>query len=126
MSLEIAITNNTAALQALTEAWNSLTRNAGIAAGLPPPSLTVAGLPLAANAAPAVAVAKPDAPVAEVVAETIAYAAVGAAITAYAVVHGRDATLAVLGKLGVSSGKTLKPEQFAQALDLFTQEVEVA
>ena len=61
---------------------------------------------------------------ADPVAEAIAYPVVGAAITAFAGANGRDATLALLGKLGVESGKALKPHQFAEALALFTREEE--
>lgn len=142
MSLELAISANTAALQALTEAWSTLTRNAVTAAGIAAPELKVGGVLLDANKVQAVttasagavakaaktaaAVAKPEPePVAaDPVAEAIAYPVVGAAITAFAGANGRDATLALLGKLGVESGKALKPHQFAEALALFTREEE--
>ena len=137
MSLELAISANTAALQALTEAWATLTRNAVTAAGVAAPALKVGGVPLVEKAA---AVAKPSTPAAaavavakqedtdtpDPVAEAIAYPVVGAAITAFAGANGRDATLALLSKLGVESGKALKPHQFAQALALFTKEEAVA
>ena len=134
MSLELAISANTAALQALTEAWATLTRNAVTAAGVAAPALKVGGVPLVEKAA---AVAKPSTPAAAVVAvdasagadpvaEAVAYPVVGAAITAFAAANGRVATLALLSKLGVESGKALKPHQFAQALALFTKEEAVA
>lgn len=142
MSLELAISANTAALQALTEAWSKLTRNAVTAAGIAAPELKVGGVLLDANKVSAVAtasagavakaaktaaaVAKPEPVAADPVAEAIAYPVVGAAITAFAGANGRDATLALLGKLGVESGKALKPHQFAEALALFTQEEAVA
>ena len=138
MSLELAISANTAALQALTEAWATLTRNAVTAAGVAVPALKVGGVPLVEKTTAAVAksVKPTTAPVAvakqedtdtpDPVAEAIAYPVVGAAITAFAGANGRDATLALLSKLGVESGKALKPHQFAQALALFTKEEAVA
>lgn len=48
------------------------------------------------------------------------YDIVAKAITVFVAANGREATLAKLGELGVTSGKNLKPEQWAQALALFT------
>ena len=118
MSLELAITANTAAILALTEAWSAHTRNAINLDGA-----TASVAKLVKEAAPA-AKSQPveAAPVAEVVAEAIDYPTVGAAIIAYAVAHGRDAARTKLSQLNVDSGKALAPEQYAEALALFTAE----
>jgi hypothetical protein len=68
---------------------------------------------------------EPDAPEPAPAAEPakpIEYAQVGAAITAYAAKHGRQATMDKLSRLGVKTGKELKPEQFEQALADFSGE----
>lgn len=82
-------------------------------AAAPAPASTAATTdpkPASAAAAPAPTTATAASP---------SYEPVGKAITTYAATHGRDAALAKLAELGVKSGKELKPEQYAAALELF-------
>lgn len=51
--------------------------------------------------------------------EALSYEPVGKAITTFAARNGRDATVAKLSEFGVKSGKELKPEQYAAALEAF-------
>lgn len=47
----------------------------------------------------------------------IEYAQVGGAIVGYAAKHGKQAALDILARFGVTSGKHLKPEQYADVLE---------
>ncbi len=142
MSIEQALAENTAAIKELVAVWGKLTAQAAsvkakVDAG-ETGVIAAAGTPVA-EVKPAAAekpkAEKPKAepkpePKAEPKAEAapaLDYAKVGAAITAFAAANGRDATLAKLGEFGVTSGKALKPEQYADALAAFTAtEEEVA
>ena len=121
MSIEQALAENTAALHALTAVLAKL--------GIAPPAQLARP---AQDAAPAAKAEKPKpaakpapAPAPAPAAATkpapaaLDYAPVGAAITAYAAANGREAAVAKLALLGVKSGKELKPDQYADALDLF-------
>lgn len=133
MSLEQALAENTAAMKELIAVWGKLNAQAKAV------DKTSADTPV--TAAGKTVVAKPEKAVAEkpapevkkevAKAETAAapvadYAPVGTAITAFAAANGREATLAKLAEFGVSSGKALKPEQYADVLAAFTSEEEVA
>lgn len=134
MSLEQALADNTAAIKELIAVWGKLNAQANkvsakVEAGETGP-ITAAGKPVA-EVKPAAAEkpkAEPKAePKKEAAAPVADYAPVGAAITAFAAANGRDATLAKLEAFGVTSGKNLKPEQYADVLAAFTAtEEEVA
>jgi hypothetical protein len=139
MSLEQAIAANTAAIQELIAMWGKLNAQAVAIDKMPAAAgVNAAGKPV--KAAPEKAVATAAAAVKETAKPTEAaapaatakpaaaadYAPVGAAITAYAAANGREATLAKLEPFGVTSGKALKPEQYAAVLAAFTAEEEVA
>lgn len=115
MSLEQALADNTAALRELAALFAN-GKLPPVPAPVPEPS------PAPAAKAPAPKPAPKPEPKPEVKAapDALDYAAVGTAITAYAAKHGRELTLAKLGALGVKSGKELKPDQYADALALFT------
>lgn len=137
MSLEQVIAENTAAIVKLTEAWLKLSTKANAinahadAGGTG--VVTAGGAPVAEVKADKPKADKPKAevkkeePKAEAAAPVADYAPVGAAITAFAAANGREATLAKLSAFGVTSGKALKPEQYADVLAAFTAtEEEVA
>ena len=133
-----ALVENTAAIVKLTEAWLKLSTKANainahadaggtgvVTAGGAPVAEVKADKPKATNPK---AEPKPEAkPEPKAEAPVADYAPVGAAITAFAAANGREATLAKLEAFGVTSGKNLKPEQYADVLAAFTTtEEEVA
>ena len=149
MSLEQALAENTAAIKELTAVWAKLNAQANKVDASGATEVTAAGKAVAAKteaaatpkAEKAAATHKEEKPAATAKAASpsastassstpaesapaLDYAPVGAAITAYAAKHGRDDTIAKLGEFGVSSGKALKPEQYADALAAFTAEEE--
>lgn len=134
MSLEQAIAANTAAIQELTAVWAKLNAQAAkIDKSENVTKVEAAGKPI--KAAPEKAAAAPTEPVktaAPTASSSVSkpaaaapdYAPVGAAITAFAAANGRDATIAKLSAFGVTSGKALKPEQYAAVLAAFSAEEE--
>lgn len=138
MSIEQALAENTAAIKELIAVWGKLNAqakvvNAKVEAG-ESGTITAGGKPVAEVKPAAAEKPKAEKPKAEPkpepqaeAAPALDYAKVGAAITAFAAANGRDATIAKLGEFGVTSGKALKPEQYADALAAFSStEEEVA
>lgn len=132
MSLETAIAANTAAILELTAVWAKLAAQGNAVDKSDHKELTAAGKPVKATpekaakeaAAPAptpvTAAAAPAAPVESSTASSeLKYDDVAKAITSFVAKHGRDAAITKLGELGVKSGKELKPEQYAAAVEAF-------
>lgn len=124
MSLELAINENTAAVKALAELMLKLTSGA-VQVTAQTIEAAKSATPKAEAKAEAKAVkveAKTEAAPAQVKEEAAAvtYDDVKKAILAYQTANGREATIAALKSFGAAKGTDLKPEQFADALALFT------
>ena len=119
MSLELAINENTAAVKALAELMLKLTSGAAVIATNTTQAVEAKA---EAKAKAAKAEAKTEAAPAQVKEEAAAvtYDDVKKAILAYQTANGREATIAALKSFGAAKGTDLKPEQFADALTLFT------
>lgn len=137
MSIEQALAENTAAIKELIAMWGKLNAQAKTVDKAPAETtVTAAGKPVEAKVEKAGEKPKAEKPAAvekdkaeskpKAEAPVADYAPVGAAITAFAAANGRDATLAKLAEFGVTSGKALKPEQYADVLAAFTATEEVA
>ena len=129
MSLEQALAENTAAIKELIAVWGKLNAQAKTIDKAPADTVVkAAGKPVEAKVEKAAeapkAEVKKEEPKAEAAAPVADYAPVGAAITAFAAANGREPTLAKLAAFGVTSGKALKPEQYADVLAAFTSTVE--
>jgi hypothetical protein len=130
MSLEQSIQENTAAVLKLCEVWAALTAKGqaiekagtadkGLAAGgtVVKPGKDAAAAGSKSGASTASSSKEKESP--EKIVEdkpALEYATVSKAIVSLAAKHGRPAALAVLEPFGVTSGKDLKPEQWAEAL----------
>ncbi|CAB4163629.1 hypothetical protein UFOVP814_42 [uncultured Caudovirales phage] len=135
MSLELAINENTQAVKALAELMLKLTSGAV--------QVTTQTIEAAKSATPkaeakaetkdAKTEAKAEAKAAKVEAKTeaapaqvktdtaaVTYDDVKKAILAYQTANGREATINALNSFGAAKGTDLKPEQYAEALALFT------
>lgn len=72
------------------------------------------------DAAAATAPGTTDAPAASSDAQPIPYEKVSSAVTTFAAANGRETTLAILAKYGATSGKTIKPADYAAVLEELT------
>jgi len=129
MSLELAIKENTAAVQMLAELMTKLTSGAMQVATRTTGSADTAQVKAetkteakttkveskAESKPAAAATAKPESST-----EPVTYEDVKKAILAFQQANGREATLATLKEFGAAKGTDLKPEQFAEALAKFT------
>lgn len=128
MSLEQAISENTRAVQALTEVWNKLAAQAerirngvesGVVAATTAPGLG-GEIPLAKAkaepAAKAAPVAKPEPAAAPEPTEAVSYDVVKARILALISAKGQPAAQELLGEFGAVKGTQLKTEQYPAVL----------
>lgn len=122
MSLELAINENTAAVKALAELMLKLTSGAAVIATNTTQAVEATKTVAKAETKAAKVEAKTEATPAQVKEEVAAvtYDDVKKAILAYQTANGREATIAALKSFGAAKGTDLKPEQFADALALFT------
>ena len=112
MSLEQAITENTAAIKNLTAALEAHVV-ASLAKSTPAPEATLPSTDKPAERAPKDT--KPAKPAAKSAAE-VEFKDIEAPFIAYVKKAGRDPAIVLLGELGVKRLSELKPEQYAKAL----------
>lgn len=133
MSLELAINENTAAVKALAELMLKLTSGAAVIATNTTQAVEATKTVAKAETKAAKVEAKTVAAIVDLPAKTeaasaqvkeevaaVTYDDVKKAILAYQTANGREATIAALKSFGAAKGTDLKPEQFADALALFT------
>lgn len=138
MSLELAIAENTRAINALIEILTRGAVNAPVAADVEQEALreepapkakrkkeaapeAPAGEPAPEETAPSPAAGASDAPATEAAATAtepveISYADAAAAVTNVVKVKGRDAGKALLASFGAANLKEVKPERFAEVI----------
>lgn len=120
--LENAIAENTAAIKALTAVWQALVdQGAKAASAASAGDTTTAGGKVVKPGKAATSADTTPASTASSSKEkesppALEYPTVQKAIVALAAKHGREAALATLKPFGVTSGKDLKAEQWAEAL----------